>query len=88
MVLEAQASGLPAIVATQGGPPEIVARHQSGLIVDMAAEHDLTAAMERLCTDATLRATCRERALTNAAERTWPRVFEDFWSGPPVSETV
>lgn len=88
VVLEAQASGLPAIVATLGGPPEIVARHQSGLIVDMAAEHDLTAAMERLCTDSALRAICRERALVNAAERTWPRVFEDFWSGIAVSETA
>ena len=80
VVLEAQASGLPAIVANQGGPPEIVAPHQSGLIVDMASPEALADAMEQVCRDSGLRATLRERALVNAAERNWGRILEDFWN--------
>jgi glycosyltransferase involved in cell wall biosynthesis len=83
VVLEAQASGLPAIVANQGGPPEIVSRHQSGLVVDMTSTTGLTDAMERLCTDAGVRAELRERALRNAGERTWDRIFESFWNNHP-----
>lgn len=88
VVLEAQASGLPAIVANQGGPPEIVARHQSGLIVDMMGDSALTEAMERLCSDAELRTNLRERALVNAAERTWPRILDDFWNHTSAGEPV
>lgn len=80
VVLEAQASGLPAIVANQGGPPEIVAPHQSGLIVDMASPEGLADAMEQVCRDSGLRATLRERALVNAAERNWGRILDDFWN--------
>jgi glycosyltransferase involved in cell wall biosynthesis len=83
VVLEAQASGLPAIVSTQGGPPEIVRRHESGIVVNMAAPDELTNAMERLCTDTGMRGAFRERALQNARERTWNRIFEDFWHNHP-----
>ena len=37
VVLEAQASGLPVIVTDQGGPAEIVRRHDSGIVVDLGA---------------------------------------------------
>ena len=79
-VLEAQASGLPAIVSDWGGPPEIVRRHESGMIVDVDRPHALTQAMERLATDTELHAGLRQRALRNAADRGWDRVLEDVWN--------
>ena len=37
VVLEAHASGLPVIVTDQGGPAEIVRRHDSGIVVDLVS---------------------------------------------------
>lgn len=80
VVLEAQASGLPVIVSDQGGPAEIVRRHQSGIVVDLARPHALADAMQRVMLDADLRKDLRERGLRNAAESKWENVLEEFWS--------
>ncbi|MFA4944022.1 MAG: glycosyltransferase [Lentisphaeria bacterium] len=79
VVLEAQASGLPAIVADRGGPPEIVRAHQSGLVVDIARPGELAAAMRRLCEDRTLYADLAVRALANARDSSWEEILEQFW---------
>lgn len=79
-VLEAQAAGLPAIVANQGGPPEIIARHQSGWIIDMQRPEALVEALTRLRDDRALRAILSERALANARESTWDRVLDALWT--------
>jgi len=79
-VLEAQASGLPAIVSNQGGPQDLVASNNSGLVIDVTQPGALAEAMERLCTDARLRDEFRANALQNAAERRWDEVFHDFWN--------
>ena len=84
VVLEAQASGLPAIVADQGGPPEIVRRHESGLVVDMASDTELVEAMAHVCSDRQSWAAYRERALRNATERTWENIFDGFWNHRPT----
>ena len=70
VVLEAHASGLPAIVADRGGPPEIVSSHGSGLVTE-AGPDALAAAMRRLRDDAELRNTLRERALAKARDSRW-----------------
>jgi glycosyltransferase involved in cell wall biosynthesis len=77
-VLEAQASGLPAIVSNRGGPPDIVRPHESGLIVDMRQPGALTDAMEQLAADVDLRRQMGRRGLTNAAEQTWSKVLDQF----------
>jgi glycosyltransferase involved in cell wall biosynthesis len=79
-VLEANAAGLPAIVSDRGGPPEIVGRHQSGIIVDVSRPAALADAMDTLCRDADLHARMRQAALRNAAESNWEDVLEDFWN--------
>ena len=48
VVLEAQASGVPVIVADRGGPPDIVRQHNSGIIVDVAQSESLVQAMDQL----------------------------------------
>ncbi len=62
VVLEAQASGLPVIVSDEGGPAEIVRRHESGIVVDLARPHALAEAMERAMLDTDLRGELRARA--------------------------
>jgi glycosyltransferase involved in cell wall biosynthesis len=80
VVLEAQASGLPVIVSDQGGPAEIVRRHDSGIVVDVARPHALAEAMQRVMSDADLRAELRRRGLGNASESRWENVLEEFWT--------
>jgi glycosyltransferase involved in cell wall biosynthesis len=77
-VLEAQASGLPAIVSTQGGPAEIVRRNDSGLVVEMNSPGVLADAIVRLLDDEPARRDMAERALKTAQAHTWEGVLEQF----------
>jgi glycosyltransferase involved in cell wall biosynthesis/predicted metal-dependent phosphoesterase TrpH len=76
VVLEAHASGLPAIVANEGGPPEIVRSHDSGLIVDASQPSCLADAMASLYHDEALRARLREGALNKARESRWETALD------------
>jgi len=87
-VLEAQASGLPAIVSERGGPPDIVRPHDSGLIVDVGQPGALADAMQRLGEDAGLRREMSQRALVNASERTWAKVLAQFLEDEPAAEAA
>jgi glycosyltransferase involved in cell wall biosynthesis len=79
VVLEAQASGLPVIVADRGGPPDIVRRHNSGIIFDVARLESLVDAMAEICSNPQLCGELRARGLGNAQECGWHRVLEDLW---------
>jgi len=79
-VLEAQASGLPAIVSNRGGPQEIVTTHGSGVVVDVAEPGAVAQAMDRLLGDSDLRGDMRRRALRNAAGRGWEQVLDELWN--------
>ena len=78
VVLEAQASGLPAIVSQQGGPAEIVARHGSGLAVDVRTPAPMCAAIRELVWDASRRREMGDRALQTAREHRWESIVEQF----------
>lgn len=85
-VLEAQASGVPAVVSDMGGPMEIIRPGETGLITrgrDVASFKDALAA---LCADAGLRSSmgCAARALTR--ERTWEKAFDQVWQEAPSAE--
>ena len=70
-VLEAHASGLPAIVSEHGGPAEIVESHRSGLITDTRDPQALVAAMRKLRMDEGVRAEMSRCALARAREGRW-----------------
>ncbi len=78
VVLEAQASGLPVIVSDQGGPPEIVAAHASGLVVPAGQPNPLAEAMEKLGSDHQLRTELSRRALLTARDYNWDAALADF----------
>jgi glycosyltransferase involved in cell wall biosynthesis len=84
-VLEAQASGLPAIVSVHGGPVETISRFDSGLAVDVRRPGALAQAMQRLFDDEPWRRRLSERALDNALSSDWESVFSDLWDRRPAT---
>ena len=80
VVVEAHASGLPVIVSDQGGPAEIVGRHDAGIVVNLSHPQALAEAMEKVLLNADLRSEFRKRGLQSAAENKWENVLEEFWS--------
>ncbi|MCX7818198.1 MAG: glycosyltransferase [Kiritimatiellae bacterium] len=77
-VIEAHASGLPAIVAGRGGPPEIVRSHGSGIIVERDDPDAWSEAMKCLLDDLAWRDRLREAALARAREGDWRRALVLF----------
>jgi glycosyltransferase involved in cell wall biosynthesis len=76
VVLEAHASGLPAIVSDRGGPQEIVRAFDSGLVVHAERPEPMAAAMRSLMSDHRLYGRLRERALASAAASSWDSILE------------
>lgn len=74
-VLEAHASGLPAIVSEQGGPREIVSSHNSGLVVDTRSSVALADALRSVCSDSELCGRLRQGALARAKASRWESVL-------------
>jgi glycosyltransferase involved in cell wall biosynthesis len=61
-VVEGMAAGLPVVAADAGGPAEIIADGESGLLYPPGDVDALVAALERLARDAALRAALGEKA--------------------------
>lgn len=70
-VLEAHASGLPAIVSDAGGPQEIVKTHTSGLVIDARTPDAFQQAMHSMLTESATYSTLRQQALLKAEESRW-----------------
>lgn len=87
VVLEAQASGLPAIVSDQGGPQEIVGARNSGLVVPAGEPGAFTRAMVRLFEDPALAAEMGALGLEHARANTWERLLDQLWGGRPAPPT-
>jgi glycosyltransferase involved in cell wall biosynthesis len=79
VVLEAHASGLPAVVLHGAGPGEIVRRHGSGIVVAEENVEWFAEAMAELAGDARRRAALRRAALDAAAAHRWESVVEEMW---------
>lgn len=82
-VLEAQASGLPALVTDEGGPKEIIAPGESGLILP---GYDVSAwrfAMRELVINREKRERMANAARAHTAARDWTTAFREFWDENP-----
>ncbi|MDF7808181.1 glycosyltransferase [Pontiellaceae bacterium B12219] len=76
VVLEAHASGLPAIVSNEGGPQEIVESHGSGMVVNARTPHELFEAMKRVTTDVELYEELKANAERKACDSRWEYALE------------
>jgi glycosyltransferase involved in cell wall biosynthesis len=92
VVMEAQACGLPALVANEGGPKEVVADGVTGLVLPGNDPSRWCQAIDELLTDAPRRQRMARAAAQRADRFSLARTFEGFWSrharavaGPPVA---
>lgn len=76
VVLEAHASGLPAIVSNEGGPQEIVESHESGLVVCARTPDEMFEAMKRVSEDGALYTRLKANAALKAKDSQWEHALE------------
>jgi len=74
VVLEALASGVPAVVVDQGGPQDLVAPGETGFIAHANDPPDIAERVEELLRDPELRARMGSAARAAAAERDWSAI--------------
>jgi glycosyltransferase involved in cell wall biosynthesis len=77
VVLEALASGVPAMVTPDGGPATIVRDGQTGRIVE---DGEFAAAVAGILTDPARHAEMRQNARAYALTASWDSVFEDVYA--------
>jgi glycosyltransferase involved in cell wall biosynthesis len=75
VLLEAAASGLPAVVIAGTGVDENVAPNETALVVPPGDARGFAAALERLLDDEPLRQTMGLAARDRALQRSWPATF-------------
>jgi phosphatidylinositol alpha 1,6-mannosyltransferase len=77
VVLEALASGVPAVVTPDGGPKSLVQEGRTGFIADDA---EFASAIARILSDPVLHATMRANARAYAMAASWDAVFEGVYA--------
>jgi phosphatidylinositol alpha 1,6-mannosyltransferase len=78
VVLEALASGVPAIVTPDGGPPSIIREGVTGLV---ARDEDFSAAVASLLTNPARHKQMSQNARQDALKASWDAVFERVYEG-------
>jgi glycosyltransferase involved in cell wall biosynthesis len=77
VILEALASGVPAVVTSSGGPKFLVEHGVTGYVAASTAEFN--SAVEKILTNPFLHANMREAAIVYAARQSWDAVFESVF---------
>lgn len=75
---EAAATGLPVIAPRAGGPIDLVAEGETGILFDPDDRTELRATVERLTGDASARARMGEAGRRRVLGRSWPTVCEQL----------
>jgi glycosyltransferase involved in cell wall biosynthesis len=79
VVLEAFASGVPAVVTDAGGPKFIVRNGVSGFVA--RSDEDFIACTARLLNDSDLRRRMSAAARLQASAESWDEVFDKVYDG-------
>lgn len=77
VVLEALASGVPAVVTPDGGPKSLIQEGRTGFIAEDA---DFASAIARILSDSNVHATMRVQARQYALAASWDAVFEGVYA--------
>lgn len=86
VVLEALASGVPAVVTPDGGPKSLVQQGRTGFI---ASDKDFSAMIVRILEDPLLHVSMRAQAREYALAASWDAVFETVYTAyEPVLHTT
>jgi glycosyltransferase involved in cell wall biosynthesis len=80
VVMEAQASGLPTLVSTEGGPREIIDPDRSGLVLSATESTPWVDAIDKLLNDPARREQMSQAALFRAQRYSLRNSFLDFWN--------
>lgn len=80
VVLEAQASGLPVIVAAEGGPKDAMRDGETGVVIHHMDAERLAQAIDHLTDDPARMTRMRRMARAYAMMRTPAASFDAFWS--------
>ncbi|GAB4166509.1 MAG: glycosyltransferase [Terrimicrobiaceae bacterium] len=83
VVLEAQASGIPAIVSDVGGPRDLIRHGTDGLVTKALDVHSLVEAVSSLAADPSLRQSMGTEASRRVRTRSWSHAAELFWNASP-----
>jgi glycosyltransferase involved in cell wall biosynthesis len=81
VVLEALASGVPAVVSDRGGAGEVVADGETGLVTRARDVASFTGALWRLIEDRDLRTRMGRAGRRQAAHKSWEKAFREFRRG-------
>lgn len=77
-LVESAAHGLPVVATKIGGPQDIIAELEHGLLVDPGNTAEIGAAIERLTSDRQLWNRCSRNALVNSAGISWDTYAAGF----------
>lgn len=80
VVMEAQASGLPAIVSNEGGPQEIVRHEQTGLILRGTSDREWVMEIDRLLDAPARLSEMKLHARESSLQCSLQRTFDAFWN--------
>jgi glycosyltransferase involved in cell wall biosynthesis len=80
VVMEAHASGLPAIVSNEGGPKETVDHEVSGLVLPATDARVWSSAIDQLLSDEPRRSRMARCAPQRVARFSLQHTFESFWA--------
>jgi glycosyltransferase involved in cell wall biosynthesis len=80
VIVEAQASGLPVVAVSEGGPATLIEHEETGLLAP-ADPDALAAELLRLTSDNLLRERLRRAAIQAVAGQTWEVALEQLAAG-------
>ncbi|MGE0641744.1 MAG: glycosyltransferase [Thermoanaerobaculia bacterium] len=83
VVLEAMASGLAPVVASEGGPAEQIRHGEDGLVVDLDRPHALADAIALCLSSPALRTRLATAARASVAGKSWDRFLTALFPGTP-----
>ncbi len=85
VVLEALASGLPAVVAAEGGPAEQIVDSGAGRVADGSSPAAFAHAILRIAEDPALRAALGRRGREHALGQSWQALLDQLAPSPPAA---